>query len=294
MQSIDITPSDRIPKGVPYMKILDAKVLTFNNHEKNVFAEISGLAYDKRDDILYAVSDHGTLFHLKLTLSGKTIKDIRLIDSYILRNKKDKRYKKSKRDAEGLSLYKDGLLVSFERHPRIILFDKKGKRIKKMKIDTALKKIDDYQSENDALEAVTYHSDHGIITAPEHPLRGHDKKNHILYAKTSRWKFRASGAITALEMMPDGNILVLERHFDKKTKHRVITLRTVNINKCKKKKRCPSTLLAQLDSYKGWTLDNFEGLTHLFDNLYLMISDDNDSKQQRTIAVLFEILPYSD
>ena len=276
------------------MKILDAKVLTFNKYEKNVFAEISGLAYDKRDDILYAVSDHGALFHLKLTLSGKKIEDIRLIDSYPLHNKKDKRYKKSKRDSEGLSLYKGDLLVSFERHPRIILFNKKGKRIKKIKIDSDLKNIDDYQGENSALEAVTYHRDHGIITAPERPLRGHDKKNHILYGKNSKWKFHASGAITALEVMPDGNILVLERHFDKKTKHRVITLQTVNIHKCKENRLCPSTVLAQLDSYKGWTLDNFEGLTHLYDNLYLMISDDNHSKKQRTIAVLFEILPYSD
>lgn len=276
------------------MKILDAKVLTFNNYEKNSFVEISGLAYDKRDDILYALSDHGALFHLKINISDDKISDITMIDSFTLKNKKGKRYKKSKRDAEGLSLYKSDLLVSFERHPRVILFTKKGKRLRKMKIDSALKNIDDYQSENDALEAVTYHSDHGIITAPERPLRGHDKKNHILYSQNSKWKFRAFGAITALEIMPDGNVLVLERHFDKKRRRMLITLQAVNISKCKKKKKCPSTLLAQLDSSQGWTLDNFEGLTYLYDNLYLMISDDNHSKKQRTIAVLFEILPFSD
>jgi hypothetical protein len=39
----------------------------------------------------------------------------------------------------------------------------------------------------------------------------------------------------------------------------------------------------------GWNLDNFEGLTHYKDNIYLMISDDNGFFLQSTILTMFEI-----
>ncbi len=269
------------------MKILDAKVLTFDEHKKNSFVEISDLAYDHSDAMLYAINDKGILFHLKISIESKKIDSIRLSDSYKLRDKKGKPYKKSKRDSEGLNLYKGDLLVSFERDPRVILFDKKGNRLKKIKIHKDLEEIDAYRDPNDALEAVTYHDSYGIITTPEMALKKHKKKTHTLYSKKERWKISALGKIAAIEAMPDGDILVLER--TKKKDKWTVTLQKVNIGECKKKKQCPSTLLARLKSKEGWMLDNFEGLTYLYDDLYLMISDDNDSKEQQTIAVLMEI-----
>jgi hypothetical protein len=97
-----------------------------------------------------------------------------------------------------------------------------------------------------------------------------------------------------MEVMPDGNILVLQRQLDIETKHRVSTLEIVDISQCKNGQLCPSTVLAQQGNDKHWALENLEDLTHLYDNLYLMLSDDNHSPKQQTIAVLFEILPYSD
>ena len=58
-----------------------------------------------------------------------------------------------------------------------------------------------------------------------------------------------------------------------------------------KKQVCESKILARFDSSDGWLLDNFEGLTHLKDNQYLMVSDNNQNPFQRTIMVLFEINP---
>ena len=52
---------------------------------------------------------------------------------------------------------------------------------------------------------------------------------------------------------------------------------------------CSSKNLAALKRRDGWKLDNFEGLTRIKDELYLMISDDNGSFFQECIDVLFEI-----
>jgi hypothetical protein len=45
-----------------------------------------------------------------------------------------------------------------------------------------------------------------------------------------------------------------------------------------------------MDSQKGWHIDNFEGLTKVGKNLYLMVSDDNESIFQKTLFVLFELI----
>jgi hypothetical protein len=64
---------------------------------------------------------------------------------------------------------------------------------------------------------------------------------------------------------------------------------SVDLNNCNKHHVCKSKYLAAFDSYKGWHIDNFEGLTKVGKNRFLMISDDNDSFFQKTLLVLFEI-----
>ena len=47
--------------------------------------------------------------------------------------------------------------------------------------------------------------------------------------------------------------------------------------------------LLRMRSEAGWNLDNFEGLTRLDGDRYLMVSDDNGMPWQHTVFVLFEI-----
>ena len=84
-------------------------------------------------------------------------------------------------------------------------------------------------------------------------------------------------------------MLVLERSFDNIMRRRITTLSKVYLDKCNDG-LCKSVVLAKLDSKKGWNIDNFEGLTKISDNQYLMVSDDNDSMFQKTLLVLFEVL----
>ncbi len=68
-----------------------------------------------------------------------------------------------------------------------------------------------------------------------------------------------------------------------------ITLKKVYLRD-KKDGVCKSKNLAVFKSSDGWDLDNFEGVTHYMDNIYLMISDDNGNMFQKTILTMFEVL----
>ena len=94
----------------------------------------------------------------------------------------------------------------------------------------------------------------------------------------------------ALECLPDGDVLVLEREFTPAFLRLVITLRRVQLPAgAAADSRLKSETLAVLDSSQGWRRENFEGLARHRGNRFFMISDDNDTLFQRTLLVYFEI-----
>ena len=191
--------------------------------------------------------------------------------------------KKSHRDSEGLCLVGNNLLISFEKKPRVHMYSTLGVKIKKQKIHKDLRKIKKYRSPNKALEAVAYNERYGIVTAPEKSLLKLDEKLHTLYSKTNTWTLPSSGSITALEFMSKDKVMILQRKFNTFTRRRVSIISSLNL------KNSHYKVLAKLDSADGWDIDNFEGLTKVDRNRYLMISDDNDSFFQKTLLVLFEV-----
>jgi hypothetical protein len=255
------------------IEILDTKVLNI----KNVY-ELSALAYD--GETLYALSDTGILHHLKLDIQNNKINSISLL--------KSKKLRKKKSDTEGMVFAKNKLYISFERKPKVIKYSLNGTKIKKYKIPKILRDIDNYQAKNKSLEAIAYHKDYGVLVAPERPLVKDDKKYHTLYAKDKNYKFIASGSLSALEFIRSGEVMALERDFNFFTFNRVITLSKIYLDECFED-ICKTEVLAKLKTTDGYDLDNFEGLTKLYDNKYLMVSDDNRSMFQKTLFVLFEL-----
>jgi len=262
------------------IKILDAKVLNFSKVH-----ELSALAY--RHDTLFALSDQGVLYRFKLKISHNKITKLFLKSRYPLMNNKGKKIEK--RDSEGLCFYKNGFLISFERKSRVSYFSLKGKKIRKMELNEALRDQDAYVHPNKGLESVTYSKKYGIVTAPELPLKKHNQKYHTLYAHSKIWKFQADGAITDLTFMNKTKIIVLLRQFSYLTRRKITSLVEVNLQNCNEQRVCQSQLLIRMDSDNGWKIDNFEGLTKVGKDRYLMVSDDNDSIFQKTLLVLFEI-----
>lgn len=260
------------------IKILDSKYLKFSDSDVN---ELSAIAY--KDEILYALSDSGVLCHFDIKIVDDKIEHLSLKETFKLKSKKSKRLSKNKRDSEGLAFMDNKLLISFERKPRVELFSLDAKHIKKIKIDKKLTDIKNYQGENKALESVAYNKTYGVLTAPESPLRNAKSDMHTIYGLNKKWEILMAGKITAMEFMNNDELMIMQRDVDFFAKQGTITISKLNLKNFEYK------ILATLESKKGWKIDNFEGLTKVDKNRYLIISDDNDSFLQKTLLVLFEV-----
>lgn len=280
------------------IKILDQKQLSFAQIQGVKFSELSDVAYHAKTDTLYLVGDKGTLFSFRAKFSKK-IDELTPLRATKLKNKKGKRFRKWKRDSEGLALDGKGrLLISFEGKAKIGYFhknsDKYGDLIRKYKLPKQLKNPKNYRSKNKSLEALAWHPKYGILTAAEWPLKKGNKKRQTIYALSGKkWHFRAEAeaksAISAIEVMDDGNLLVLERSYTGLLNPFIVTLKKVYLKKCKNG-ICQSKVLAKLNSHKGWDVDNFEGLAKVGKDRYVMISDDNDNFFQKTLLIYFEVM----
>jgi hypothetical protein len=277
--------------------ILKTLQLNFKQHD---FHGISGLAWDAQEQRLYAISDDARLFHLRLNLQEHSYNKAMLDAVYPLQDKHGKPLMSKKwKDTEGLSLIttsdgKKELLVSFERNPRILRYSLNGEYLGSITLPSALQSIDNYRDENAALESVANHPVFGVLTSAEQSLRQFPEKvQHIYDMNGSACTFKAADAenssITSIEAMPGGEILILERAWAGPIKPMVITLKKIHFRE-KNITTCFVENLASLSTADEWRVDNFEGLTHLAENRYLMISDDNANPMQETLLVYFEIL----
>ena len=279
------------------IKILDQKRLSFSQIKGIKFAELSDVTYDATTQTLYFVSDKGLLYMFNAHFSDK-IDMLTPLVATKLKTKKGKRLKKWKRDSEGLTL--DGthrLLVSFEGNAQIAWFHKNsvkvGRRIKNYTLPEPLAKKTNYRSKNKSLESLAWHPRYGILTASEWPVKKDDKKRQTIYALSGKqWHFRAEpegrSGISAIEVMDDGNVLVLERSYRGLFEPFVVTLKKVYLNQCQKG-ICQTKILVKMNNHKGWHIDNFEGLAKVGKNRYVMVSDDNDNFFQRTLLIYFAV-----
>ncbi len=292
---------DGISNDFMKIKLLDSIRYSGKTLNQLAFTEISDIAWDKDEKLLYAISDEGLLYHITLNIQENKIKKIDLLKAERIKDEKDLPLKGKFSDAEGLTLLNGDnqiqgdskLIISFENKPRIEQFLLNGQRETKIKIPKKLRKRKTYRHKNNALESVTHHPKHGFLTAAEKSIKKEDETTQVVYSNSGKeWKFKASSdknsAITALEVLENGDVLILERAYSDPVSPLVIRLRQLKINQCDSH-FCVTETLARFSSSDGWSLDNFEGLTHIKGNQYLMVSDDNNNPLQNTLWVLFEI-----
>jgi len=256
--------------------------------------EISDIAFDRDENILYAIGDKGDLYHLQIEFAKQQISQIKVLQHYQLRP-----YFLGKIDSEGLALQNDKdnikgntqLLVSFERTPAIIRFDSKGKEIEPLTLPEKLSKKSFYNSKNKMLEALAYDTQFGLITSPQ------DSKDrwHRIFNITSGkvYQFHKSSEVSGYEYTPQGDVIVIERRVDKiknadGEKEKITTkllLKHVVLSNCEE--RCDSSVIKKFDIDDPLT-KNYESLTRISDNTYLMANDNDQSDDTYFVYFRFE------
>lgn len=124
--------------AAPVLEVQNSLVIPPHTVNGVKISELSGLAWDQDEQLLYAISDKGAIFHFKLDIQGKRLTAAEAVYAANLMDKDGERIKKGRRDSEGLTLMnanngKTGdsqLVIAFEGIPRIIRFTHKAERLK--------------------------------------------------------------------------------------------------------------------------------------------------------------------
>ena len=270
--------------------IIEERSLLYPLKNEIPFSEISDLTYNKKSHKLYMIGDKGYFYTFNAEFK-ETIKSLKYLNAYKINEKKRaKRY-----DTEGLTHDNKGkLYISFEGKPRISSISKKGYLKKNYKLTKELKKRKNYEGRNKIFEAVAWHKKYGLLTVAEYPLHNKNTTQQTLYSlKGKKWHFKAekykNSAVTAIEVMDDNHLLILERAFTGVFEPMHITLKKLYLNKCNKKRQCKSEVLTTFTGQVGINVNNYEGLAKVGKNRYLMVSDNNNKAILSTKLIYFKV-----
>lgn len=261
-------------------------------------AELSDLAWDEDQGILYGITDRGRLLHLQPEFSGERLTGMRLLADFQLHDDNRKRLKKRWRDSEGLAVV-DGnngiagdshLLISFEGRNRVDYYDIEGQFLQHFPLPPTLRDKRLYRKNNKGLEALTLHPTLGLMTGPEQS--SDDGPIPIISQEGLRWyyqPFELDGSLVALEALPSGAVLVLERAFTRPYSPWIITLSRIHPSLTNAETTVKAEVLARFDSTDGWRINNFEGLTRYRGKRFFMVTDNGGYSLLETQLLYFEI-----
>lgn len=256
-------------------------------------AEVSGLAWDAGAHALYAVSDQGRLYRFRIQLRGDSIVSVQPVAAAALTDRG------KPVNAEGLAVRRAGngggseLVVALEATPpRIARFGPDGALRGELPVPAPANDDAHYAKSKKGrikhgLESVALHPGFGLMTAPESPLQARPGALHTIYADGRAWSFpRYTGdsRLKGFEVLPDGNLVVLERSRNGDSKDlQVASLRRVDIGACDAHGVCQTTLVATLPPGP----ENFEGMT-LIDGHHLLLASDNGG--DATLGTVFALV----
>ncbi len=265
--------------------------------------ELSGLAWDEDEGILYAVSDGGRVFHLRPEFEGELLTGLSGVAGYSLNDPEGRPLSGVWADSEGLAIENGDngirgdtrLVISFERRPRLGRYSTKGRFIEPIALPAPLSNVASYASANKSLESVTRHPTFGWLFAPEWPLRGSVSGTvEIWSAGGMRWSYPlrdvSNNALVAMEALEDGSLVTLERGHGMLYSPLIIALRRTRPLETGPGGVLEVATAAVFDTSAGWRIDNFEGLARHRGLHFFLASDDNENAVQTTILLYLEMV----
>jgi hypothetical protein len=302
-RSVALSETIKIGDRIGHIRFLGMLQLPNPTVDGMRFSQLSGLAWDDDDGILYAISDKGFLFHLQPVFENGVLTGLKLLRAFHLREAGNKKPVKGTRaDSEGLDILKGRnghkgdaeLLISFERFPRIVRYRTDGYVIEESPLPAPLNDARMYQDSNKMLESVCADSRLGILTMPEAPLKGERPGyTHIFSLEGKSWSYQIpeGNRISALECLGNNRVMTLESNFSGLLIRLKVFLKIATLSSDGSlTDPVPVETAAVLDSGKGQQIDNFEGLAWHRGNRFFLVSDDNDLFLQRTLLMYFEFL----
>lgn len=273
-----ITAAQADPAGLTLSG--EAEIPTESSGEIEV-DELSGIGWDADEGLAYAVSDHGSLHHLRLTVEDGQLVGAQIEASYALTDQGGEPLEFT--DAEDLAVVNGDngvtgdteLLIVMEDGPSAARFSPRGERLEDVDLPTALTDKDAYAKKNRGLESIALHPTHGLITAPESPISGPAEGMHRLYAADgATWDIPESvpgeSRLKAITMTGGGDLLVMER-FKVGKGQQEAHLRHVALSECRVGDTCAVTEFS-IDGQPALP-GNYEGMTALPDGRILMVTD---------------------
>jgi len=288
-------------KPVPNLRVLGMLELPSSTHRGFKLSQLSALAWDDDDGILYALSDKGILFHLRPHFHRERLVGLTLLRAVALRDPATGKPLRGRfTDAEGLDILNARnrrrgdaiLLVSFERHPRIVRYRPDGESLGELPLPAPLRDPVNYRGGNRMLEAVCHDPALGVLTAPEQSLQTDPEIQGTLYALSGRtWSYRRhpDSRLSAMECLGQGRLLLLESRFGRLSGTTHVFLRTLKLPGKPGNAGAQEEQAITLTRSDGYRIDNFEGLARHRGNRFFLVSDNNDLFVQRSLLLYIEI-----
>lgn len=265
-------------------------------------SQLSALAWDDDEDILYALSDKGSLFHLQPQFEGDILTGARLLRTLPLRELgSDKPLRGWRIDSEGMDIVNGRnqrrqdaeLIISQERVPQIMRYRPDGYAVGRETLPAPINEAKSFADRNKMLESVCIDNKLGVLTMPEAQLNNErDGYNRIFSLGGASWLYPSAPGdrITDMECLGQGDVLVLQQNYQNPISQIVVTLKLVHLKSKPSSESLSLETLVTLDSQKGFEVDNFEGLARHKGRRFFMVSDNNDLFVQRTLLMYFELL----
>jgi len=288
--------------GVRLEGVLKLTATEVNGH---TLGGLSALAWDTDEQLLYALSDLGVIFHLlPRDDDDGYLADVRVIAAHPLRDDRGRPLAGLRADSEGLALRNadngiagdSELAVCFERRPRILRYSPHGQLLGAVALPARLRDQRAYRQDNRGLESLAWLPRYGYVTAPEQPFNDTDNnvvELHALDASTY-WNYplaaEPNAGLTDVLALPDGGLLTLERGYGLFFVPIITTVRRIHTLPALDGATLEPMTVVRFSTGHGWSLDNFEGLAYQGGGRVLMVSDDNTRALQSTLLVAFRLL----
>ena len=285
--------SEKIKDGDAYENIILSGAVKINpsNDENQKAREMSGIAWDNDEQILYGISDDGYIVHMKLSISENNIlKDIEILATYKLKDESGNNRKEPDADAEGITLDNaknnikgDTILnLVLDKPARAERFSNTGDFIGSLNLHFRLNELSSNQTFE--INAVAGNAESGYMFLTKERVAD---KNHLIFIDSDEeheiaLDNNASINIVGADYIEDGGLYILDRAYTSILQPVNYCIRNINSNMHIKDIACFS-------SADGWNLDNFETITHYKDKYFLIMSDDEESFFQKTLVVMFKV-----